>query len=339
MDKIIISSNEYDVANLPIQESKHYGIGVFFNSSESRALVYRSVLQQHSLSYAILVDFNGGTNENKKINLVSNLTALEGIADERTVLDFADIFSYQQNLDKIVISIKNYLTNVNNKSVFIDISGVPLIYSVALLKFLFRLFPIPDISILNASGRYIQRGEEQFADGEQYDMYIPGFYGAPDHTLPQHYIFLLGYDGERSLNIYLDNLPERISVIVPSPGYDIGNDKNTINNNREFLREIGFDINEYSEIENNNGYSNLYYIDISDIESVKERIESIYDEDKDKYEIRLVPLGPKPHAIGAALAAVFNNNISIMYQVPRKYYMSEVPVGDKIWLYDFMVEE
>lgn len=334
MSKISVIRHAYNASGSSSMASRTYGIGIFYNSSESRALAYKSLLQPHSISRAFLVEFDGGANENKILNLSKNRNALREIAEELEVLKFDSIFCYQQNLNRIAYEIKSSLLKIADKSILIDATGAPLIYSVALLKYIFRLFPIPDISIINASGIYASRGEEQFSEGEQFDMYIPGFYGSPDHSLPRHYVFLLGYDGERSLNIYIDNLPEKVSVIIPSPGYDIGNDQSTIRNNRDFLREIGL---SNSELEGNNKIRGVYRIDISDVAAVMKRIETIYKRDKGKFEIRLVPLGPKPHAIGAALAAIYNN-ISIMYQVPKKYYMSEVPVGDKVWMYDLKVE-
>lgn len=333
MRRINVATSEFNTVSPNSEGLGPYGIGVFFNSSESRALTYSKLLPEQSISFAMLVDFDGKNNENKKTNLLHNELSLQRIANRYERLDIDDIFNYQTNLNQIAFKINEFLVKTDNRSVFLDITGVPLIYSVALLKFLFRLFPTPDISILNVSGRYKERGAEQFSEGEQYDMYIPGYFGSPDHSLPKHYVFLLGYDGERSLNIFLDNLPEKASVIIPSPGYDVDNDKNTINNNKEFLMEIGYS----PTVQKKN--SNVFRIDISDVVAVKEKIETLFEENNGKYEIRLVPLGPKPHAIGAALAAMYNNNISIMYQVPRKYYMSEVPAGDKMWLYDFKVED
>lgn len=337
MNKILVQKKVYE---LPIKtpQSHNYGIGVFYNSSESRALEYRSLLSSKSISVAILVDFDGGTNADKKNNLLENKSALDMIASRTELLSFEDIFDYHNNLNKIASSIINCISEVDRRSVFIDITGAPLIYSVALTKFLFRLFPVPEISLLNVSGHYALRGEEQFSEGEQYDMFIPGFYGNPDHSLPQHYVFLLGYDGERSLNIYRENLPEKISVIVPSPGYEEGNDTNTISNNKEFFMETGFILKGDTLPRNYSRNRTIYYIDVSDITAVEEQVQKIYDEDKDHYEIRLVPLGPKPHAIGAALSAVFNNDISIIYQVPRKYYMSEIPAGNMMWVYDLQLE-
>lgn len=311
-----------------------FDMGIVFNSSESRALSYAKILGDKSISVVLLVNFNGGDNELKRNNLKKNNVELKRISAHYEEIQLNDVFDFQNNLDKIAGWIMHSRFKKDVFRVFMDITGVPLIYSVALTKFLFRLFPIPTVSLLNVSGRYAEKGEQQFSEGEQFDIYIPGYYGNPDHSKQLHYIFLLGYDGDRSLNIYRNNLPDKTSVIVPSPGYESGNEDNTIRNNRDFFIETGFYFKNGKLPKSYNRNKNLYCIDISDISAVMKQVEDIYEEDKENYEIRLVPLGPKPHAIGAALAAVFNNEISIIYQVPQKYFMSEIPCGDNMWLYD-----
>lgn len=52
---------------------------------------------------------------------------------------------------------------------------------------------------------------------------------------------------------------------------------------------------------------------MSDVSGVMNIKQEFYAEDCGRYEICLVQLGSKPHAIGVALSEVFNNEISIMY--------------------------
>lgn len=333
MNEFLIKKNTYKTEELA-PDTRVYDLAIIFNSSESRALSYGMLLDEKSVDTALLVNFDGEGNNDKITNLDINKTQLGKIAEKIVPIELDNIFNYLSNLDKIAAHILHHRSCGSLNSIFLDVTGAPLIYSVALMKFIFRLFPAPKISLLNVSGRYAERGQQQFSEGEQYEMYIPGYFGNPDHSKQLHYIFLLGYDGDRSMNIYRENLPEKISVIIPSPGYDDGNDVSTINNNKEFFIQAGFLYKNNSLPKNYSRNKQLYYIDISDIIAVMKKVEEIYQEDKDNYEIRLVPLGPKSHAIGAALAAIYNDDISIMYQVPRKYFMSEIPMGDNMWLYD-----
>lgn len=338
MSKIIVHTETIRTNDVRPMD-RNYDVGIVFNSSESRSLAYAGLFKAKSIAVMILVNFDGGDNENKRRNWEKNVKELEHLSVKTILVRLNSVFDYQKNLDEIATLIIRHRSKTNKTNVFMDVTGAPLIYSVALTKFLFRLFPVPGVSLLNVSGRYAERGEQQFSEGEQFDIYIPGYFGNPDHSKQLHYVFLLGYDGDRSLNIYRSNLPDKVSVIVPSPGYETGNDRNTISNNRDFLLETGYYLMDDKLPRKYSRNKNLYLIDISDITAVMRRIEEIYEEDKDNYEIRLVPLGPKPHAIGAALAAVFNNEISIVYQVPRKYFMSEIPCGDNMWLYDLEESE
>lgn len=331
MSSIFIVKEEMKVEK-PSLFSDIVDIGILFNSSESRALCYSSLFKDKSITKAVLVNFGGSNSQEKALNLEKNLSGLKRIAKDVVLLECDDIFDYLLNLNRIADIVLEEQKNMISRRLFMDASGAPLIYSTALLKFFLRLFPSPEVLVLNVSGSYAERGAQQFSAGDQTDIYIPGYYGTPDHSKPFHYVFLLGYEGERSFSIYREHLPEKVSVIIPSPGYDEGNDQNTINANLDFLSDIGC-IERDGDIVSIKPNKKVHRIDISDIQGVKQRIETIYEEDAERYEIRLVPLGPKPHALGAALAAVFNNNISMMYHVPKKYYLSEIPPSKKMWLY------
>ena len=305
-----------------------FSFGLFYNSSESRSLSYGRVMKEKSVDYAVLVNFDGGENENKKKNLEKNKSLLERIAKQTITIECDQIYEYLENLNSIVDSIPQTCLSVGARF-FIDMTGAPLIYSSAIVKYLLRLFPKPELWVLNASGIYQKRGEEQFAEGVRKSIFIPGFYGIPKPSLPMRYIFLVGYDGERSLNIYRENLPDYVSVIIPDPGYEKENANNTISNNAIFLKEVGFRMNG-GRLENN---ADIHRISIWNVQGVLDIIKKIYEESRDREQIRLVPLGPKPHALAAALAGTLYNDISIMYQVPKKYYLSEVKLGDKIYFY------
>ena len=340
MNNIIIHSTEYKVADVkPIEKS--FTFCLVFNSSESRALVYEKLFRDKSVGTAFLVNFNGEGSPEKAKNYRLNKEFLGRIAQKIVEIPLENISDCTNNLNRIAEHILIEKSAIELQSIFIDITGAPLVYSTALSKFLLRMFPSPEVLLLNVSGKYTDTKEKRYSEGKhRYDIYVPGFYGDPDYSKPYHYIFLLGYDGERSFGIYREHFPQKVSIIIPSPGYEEGNDKNTIHENRDFLMDSGYrpfvlDSENDGQIK---AYDGLYLIDINDIQTIKKTIEDIYEEDSDEFNIRLVPLGPKPHALGAALSAVFNNDISMMYRVPQKYYMREIPPAETMWLYDVSVE-
>jgi len=341
----------------PLEEE--FAFGLFFNSSEERSLEYKKLLKDKAIKYSLLIDFEDKDSELKKSNLEENKKNLLKNSQENEIILIPDIFDYQNNLNLIVSKIPRNVLSVGAKF-FMDITGAPLIYSVALLRYFKLSFPCPSLYLLNVSGVYQYSEKPQFSEGKREDIFIPGYFGKPDHSKPQLYVFLLGYEGERSLNILKTNDPDFVEVIIPDPGYEAGNPNKTIRYNKDFLKETEFIIEfQESSIPNNDNVNSIEYTEKDcdnnyikkkfifrespikkmdriasyDPEKVCMNILSIYNQHKDIADIRLVPLGTKPHAIGAGLAALMQDEISIMYQTPKKYSKEKVLAGDKMWIY------
>lgn len=329
-DKFNIRTNELLCANVtPMEDS--FDFGLFFNSTETRSLEYNKLFKERAIEYSILVDFKNEESNLKKINLKSNQDNLSLKSKKYEILHIDDIFNYQDNLNKIVTSIPKNLFKLNARF-FIDITGAPLIYSVALIRYFKLSFPSPILYLLNVSSDYNSKENPQFSEGIRENIFIPGYYGKPNHSKPKLYVFLLGYEGERSLNILKTNDPDFVEVIIPAPGYEEGNPQKTVDKNKEFLKEIGF-IDKELVIEN--GFTDkIIKVPIGNPEEVANTVLSLYEKYSKIADVRLVlPSCPKPHAIGAGLAAIAEENISIMYQTPKEYKMEDYAAGEKMWIY------
>lgn len=329
-DKSIQLSNLYEIDAFkskcelvqPLEEV--FDFAIFFNSSENRTLEYEKIFKENSITNSLLVDFKNDESELKTKHFVKNKALLNSITCNRCeVIQIEDIFKYEENIIEIVNNIPDGTFRVRAKC-FIDITGVPLIYSVALLKYLKMAFPSPELYLLNVSAKY-ENGDNnsipQFSDGYKENIYIPGYYGNPDFSKPWLYIFLLGFEGLRSLSIYKVNEPDFVIAIIAEPGYQNDYNSRALRVNKGFLTE--------SKIE----HDKIIRIDAGDPVAICERILNIYMDFEDRANLCLVPLGTKPHAIGAGLSALIQNDISIMYQVPKSYSMSGTKAGDDMWIY------
>lgn len=333
-DRFKIETKEFLCSNIsPLEES--FAFGLFFNSSEKRSLEYAKSLKDKAIKYSILVDFKENERELKKENLLSNQDILASKSNKFEILPIDDIFDYQNNLNIIVNAIPKNLFKLGAKF-FIDITGAPLIYSVALLRYFKLYFPSPTLYLLNVSGDYDnpnnKEEDPQFSEGMRENIFIPGYYGGINHSKLKLYVFLLGFEGERSLNILKTDDPDYIKIIIPAVGYKEGYPHKTIDYNTDFLKEVGF-TDEELDIKGGILSDKIIQIDIGKPEEVGNKILSLYDTYKNIADIRLVPLCPKPHAIGAGLAAIIEDSISIMYQTPKKYAMKNYLAGEKMWLY------
>lgn len=338
----------------PSKIEEKFAFGLFFNSVEDRSMEYRKLFNEKAIKYSKLVNFDPGKDgvgrKKKEENLCKNkeyLASISEYCDEP--LNLPCIFDYEDNISRIISSIPQELFKVG-ANFFVDISGAPLIYTVALLRYFQRVFPSPTLYLLNVSGDYVNKkdGKPQFSSGKDKNTYVPGFYGETDHSLPFLYVFLLGYEGERSYNILKTDDPSFIDVIIAHPGYEGDNHHKSIKYNKDFLKETQY-IDELKEVPENSSVDciqtygdfiyreipgkEIYHIPVEKIDQVCDTILSIYENNKDKAEIRLVPLGTKSHAIGAGLAGLIESKISIMYQTPKAYSMDNVKAGEKMWVY------
>lgn len=300
-----------------------FDFGLFFNSTEERTLEYNKIFSSKSIKKSLLVDFKNKQSALKSTNLNSNNVYLKNLSLKLVNLSLEDIFNYEDNLDIIIQNFSEEVFKLKAKC-FIDVTGVPLIYTVTLLRFLKLAFPSPDLYLFNVSANYKAPKEKeipQFSDGYRENIYIPGYYGKPDFSKPWLYIFLLGFEGYRSLNIYKVNEPDFVEAIIGDPGYQDDYFDKAVKENKAFLNEAKIDSKK------------LIKINAGDPVEICSKILNIYDEYKGLSNICLVPLGTKPHAIGAGLSALIKNDITIMYQVPRSYSMNSTRAGKKMWIY------
>lgn len=296
---------------------------IIFNSYESRALEYFHLFKKGQIRKALLINFQSDK-EIKATNYIKNKQFLEEIVEgEILTIEDIDIFNYYDNIQYILDKIPRECIFYDAKW-FIDITGEPSIYSIALLKSIKQLFPSPQLLLLNVSGIYESQSDKthtHFSEGIREDIKVPFYEGMPDYSKPWKYIFLLGFEGERSLSILKLNEPASCEVVVASPGYEEKYDKVPIEQNKCFLYELS-----YKE-------EDVIYADIGDIVNLSHKFEEIYSAIEGKMNLCIVPLGPKPHALAAGVFGIIHPEISIMYQVPNRYYLKESKCGKNIWLY------
>ncbi len=302
---------------------KEFDLVIVFNSTEERTLEYSKLFEQKKVTNSLLIDFKNSVSELKSTNSKRNQQILAEISiNTPQIISDLDIFCYEESLQKIIQSIPSDLFN-KKSSFFIDITGVPLIYSTSLFKILKLRFPSPDLYLLNVSASYTvgTNSSFQFSEGEIENIYIPSYYGRPDFSKPWLYIFLLGFEGNRSLSILKQNQPDFCEAIIAQPGYQDDYEKKAIEINSAFLSESNIEVNE------------LIRVDAGDPVALCEKILEIYKSTPSS-NICIVPLGTKPHAIGAGMASIIQENISIMYQVPKRYSMNDTKSGEYLWLYE-----
>lgn len=302
--------------------SDKYDLAVVFNSFDSRSLEYSNLFSNKPFKYSIIISFQSDKVQ-KRQNLQKHLQYMEVLSNNHPiVIEDIDIFDYHKNLNHIFSIIPSETIGLKSKW-FIDISGVPTIYTIAILKKMRMTFPTPELHCLNVSGEYKSDvpTHKQFTGGYSREIYVPYYSGNPDFSKPWRYVFLLGWEGTRSLSVLKKCEPDFVDVVITNPGYKDGYEKRVLENNKSFLFECRVSEDNYIEVDAGNP-----------VQLIRE-IESIYNKTKRQFNICIVPLGVKPHGLGAGLFGCINNDVSVMYHVPKKYKLHEIERGKYIWLY------
>jgi hypothetical protein len=305
--------------------SEHYNLGIIFSSLESRALEYGKLFSGKTFDRTLLVKFDFKEKDNLK-NDLENYQKLKKISKKGPiVINNLILENIKYNIKKIIINIPKESLNLNSRW-FLDMTGAPLVYSIAILGFLKKIFPAPNIHLLNVSGIYKNSDViNNFTKGFNEDIWIPFFIGKPDFKSPSLYIFLLGFEGDRALSIYKKCDPVYVKAIIADPGYCEGYKKIALKKNRYFLKEVNIEPRSVTTADVGNP--------IEVFKKVK-KIVNRYKKSYEKINTVFVPVGPKPHALGAAIGAIEDSTISILYEIPLSYTLKEVERGNYIWLYE-----
>jgi hypothetical protein len=206
---------------------------------------------------------------------------------------------------------------------FVDITGSPKPYYMGLLAWLRTRVESPALTLFHTEAHYEAKHspEEAFCFTEGFSRYIwvPYLWGQPDQRLPWTYIFLLGFEGDRSADIYERFEPEFSIALITKPGYQPGYTEYAESQNAAFL---------------NAAKPEIVYTNAADPVGTWIELESRIAVAQSRSNVCIVPLGTKPHALGGCLAALAAMTPAALYLMPRAYKARDVLRGNAFWKYD-----
>ena len=182
----------------------HYELGLFFGTFEERGLTSSLMLKEKSCSHSIIVFFDEERSEELRIRYDPILIEQVNKCSEEkaSIIYNISIKNIEENLELILKKVPSDCWQLDSHW-FVDIAGAPIPYFVGLLGYLRDMFPRPKLTLFNPTGDY---GEKKsgysFTSGFDRNIWIPRLWGRPDPTLKWTYIFLLGFEGSRSNDVY-----------------------------------------------------------------------------------------------------------------------------------------
>ena len=279
-------------------------------------------------------------NAQKRTELFVNTLLSRNIRSNKTILlydklmeekvsnfNFGDIiadkieFDYNMQVKQFIDLMKSVITPIDAlNTICIDISGlpIPLFYSlIKLVNIIGQEIKI-DVYYCEAktyfNSKYLYEEYEYSIDPLKL-IEVPGFGGSFTNDKDPILIMLLGFEEKISSYVYSSIEPSNLIVINGFPSGQIKYKDISIVNNT-ILEEV--DYRAYSATSNNpfETFNTLH---------------KIIDENNDYI---IVPMGPRPMALGACLYQLFNDKVKIQYVVPSKYKLdAEIEGKDYLWRY------
>lgn len=308
-----------------------YDIGIFFSSFESRCLISSNLLARNSLTDSLVVFFNEEkeTELRKRHDPFLVQQVSECCKNEPIIINDISIKDVDNVLRKALSNIPPKFW-ASNARWFMDIGGAPVPYFLGLIAYLRDSFPCPKLTIFNPTADYGDKGTHEYSFTKGYNTitWVPRLWGRPDPSLLRTFVFLLGFEGERSYDVFYRCEPDLVKAVIANPGYKDEYVDIPVSRNARFLEEAGL-------LErNSNTLHNVIYAHASNPVDIWKKLESLVQAEQGKSNIVFIPLGPKAHAIGAGLCALGNGIPSVLYHKPNTYIVRDVKAGQYLWKYD-----
>jgi len=301
-----------------------FDIGIFFGSYESRTLESSKLLGANSCKTSIIIFFMETDKRGFRKKYDKEILKQVSICSSRepNVVSNRSINNVQDILNAI-LKIIPFSEYSEDKKWFIDTSSSPKPYFLGLLAYLRDKVFSPRITMFNSTAQYEKSNDPQeafsFTEGFGQYIWMPWLWGRPDPRLPWTYLFLLGFEGDRSLGTYDIFEPDRVKAVISDPGYQENYPNEAKARNRQFLEEV---------------CPEILYTNAGDAVETWVKIDKFIAEDRSNSNICFVPLGPKPHSIGACLSALTDGSPAIMYLMPKSHKIRDVPRGEFVWRYE-----
>jgi hypothetical protein len=323
-----ITAKVYRSTNSKINEK--FDIGIFFGTFESRGLVGSSLLNKNSCKNTVITYFHEAIDTTLRMEYDERLIEQVKSCTEKKVFQISDVSikDIETVLYKIISKIPKDCFRSDSKW-FIDLGGSPIPYFLGLVAHIRHIFPRPKMVLLNPTGNYDKaKGGYDFTSGTDKNTWIPYYWGNWNPSLPKMYVFLLGFDGERSYEIFNKCEPDNIKVVLTKPGYKKEYENEAIDRNEAFLLESGIRRNNKLDTKR------VYGLDASNLVDTWKVLDILYNNEKEKFNVVFVPLGTKGQALSCGLSSLANNKPAVLYHIPQVYNVRDVSRGKYLWKYE-----
>lgn len=213
--------------------------------------------------------------------------------------------------------IPELIKSLGAKKILLDATTLGVVELGLLLKHLHSIKKIKSSILYVEPGTYAKKktGSDSAINGREFDlsMELIGFKGIPSLTrpidikTPNNVIFFLGFESYRLKNALetLNISPKECSLVFGVPSFQPGWETNAFDNNIKCIND-------------NDLGGRIYYCGADNPSAVFEELKRIRTHIGEDSEMTIIPIGSKPHTIGALAFLAGHRFVNILYDHPIK---------------------
>lgn len=240
---------------------------------------------------------------------------------------FVDIYDEMMGLEEFKQVFENY-EGAENKKIVLDMSVMVKPYIFILLKYLISIKKIKELYIMYTEPKSYHKSKlemfsasnNHFTKGTINTGEIPSYSGNQDLDKRKALIILLGFEGERPLEVLNAINPDITIPVNGFPAYRPEFKDGSLILNDELLKEPDV-------------FNNLMYAPANDPFETEKVLEEILSKHTNEYNMSIAPLGTKPMALGSCFFALEHPICRIIYPYPLKYNFKYSKGYGTTWVY------
>lgn len=206
--------------------------------------------------------------------------------------------------------------------VFLDMTSCPKHVFLDILAFSLADALCSHVCLTYGEGEYhSNRSKLVFASGDWDSAIVPGYRGMPDPERRRFFLVSLGFEGERSLRMVSRYEPDRVSLLVPFPGFCSDYSRRAVENASLLVDEYRIPDDQVRRAP------------AADVAAALETLQDPGIYRKGTEEITFLCLGTKPHALAMGLHATQNPETILLYNRPARYELVEATFSGRWWVY------
>jgi len=296
------------------QHPSQWDVLIASGSFEERCIRSSEIFHNNNIKIrkSIIFNFQETDPENKKEFFIKIIKSnLYHTSNEVHIFDAPSVSHPKNGIKKFFNFVEKNDVILSDRKIIIDITVIPKAYFFLLIKVLKEKYDVKKIDIIYTEPEKYsnsQEGKIILTEGLDRIESIPGFSGSSVYSKDALIVFL-GFEGNRSLEVFHFVNPDITYAINGFPSYKPGWHKISLEANMRFLKLSG-------------ASNNLFFapaIDPFDNKNVLYQIIEDINRKNEKMNIIIAPLGTKMQALGVLLLGLYDASVKVIYPFPSVY--------------------